>query len=209
VPAAGDLDDDWDATVADHKRRRMLRIGRAAADLVARDGLAAVTMSALARAAGVSRATLYNYVPDVPTAIESYLAIQASAFHTAVAAAVAAEAGPEARLRRYIREQVAYAAGADHRAVSALSHAGAVLQGAGSASAHRHRQADVLDGILEQGVREGVFRAAPVEVQALLVSRLLYCADELLHRQRLSEDETVDAIAGMVFDGVRASASGP
>ena len=193
----------WDATVAEHRQRQLLRIGKAAADLITQYGLSGVSMSQLARAVGVSRATLYNYVPDVAGAVRAYVAAQTEAFHTAIAAAIAEEAGPEAQLRRYIREQVAYVAGADHRAAAALHEAGVALGGADSPAHHRQRQSAVLDGIIESGVQAGVFRSASGEAQAILISRLLYCAHELVHRQHLSQDDTVSAITHLVFDGIR------
>lgn len=200
---------DWDTTVAEHKQRQLLHIGRVAAELVTRDGLTAVSMSTLARAAGISRATLYNYVPDVATAIRLYLSAQTDAFHTHVAAAVAEEAVPEAQLRRYIREQVAYVAGADHRAAVALAEAGAALTGPNCAPGPRHSVPGVLQKILDDGVAAGVFAPTASHLQAVLITRLLYCAHELLHRHRLSQTETVSAISDLIFDGIRPHEPGP
>jgi AcrR family transcriptional regulator len=199
----------WSATVAGHKQRQLLHIGRVAADLVTRDGLAAVSMSTLARAAGVSRATLYNYVPDVPTAIRLYLTAQSGAFHTHVATAVAEETGPEAQLRRYIREQVAYVAGADHRAAVALAEAGAALTGPNCAPAPRHAVPTVLQRILDAGVADGVFAPAGAGVQALLITRLAYCAHELLHQHQLSQPAATEAIAGLILEGIRTQPHQP
>lgn len=193
----------WSAAVAGHKERQLLHIGRVAADLVSRDGLTSVSMSTLARAAGVSRATLYNYVPDVATAIRLFLTAQTDAFHAHVADAVAHEPGPEAQLRRYIREQVAYVAGADHRAAVALAEAGAALTGPNCAPGPRHTVPVVLQDILEAGVAAGVFGSGAAGVQAVLVTRLLYCAHELLHEHGLSQAAAVDVINGAVLDGIR------
>lgn len=199
----------WGSTVAEHKRRQLLLIGRAAADLATRGGLSGVSMSQLARAVGVSRATLYNYVPDVATAIQLYLAAQTEAFYAAVAAAVVEEAGPEAQLRRYIREQVAYVAGSDHRAAVALVEAGIALGGPDSAAAHQRHHPAVLEGILDRGVEEGVFRPANRAALATLVNRLLYCAHELLHQQGLSQSDTTDAITDLMLDGIHPRPVGP
>lgn len=195
--------DDWDATVAEHKRRQLLRIGRAAADLAVRDGLSGVSMSQLARAVGVSRATLYHYVPDVGTAIQAYLTAQVEAFYATVTAAIAEETGPEAKLRRYIREQVAYVVGSDHRATVALAEAGAALGHSDSPAAHQQRHPAVLQDILDQGVQAGVFRPGPRAAQAILISRLLYSAHELLQQHHLSQAETTAAITDLILDGIR------
>lgn len=152
--------------------------------------------------AGRSRATLYNYVPDVATAIERYLTTQTEAFYATVSAAIGEETGPEAQLCRYIREQVAYVAGSDHRAAVALAEAGVALGGADSAAARQRRRPAVLEAILERGVEAGVFRSADRGARATLVSRLLYCAHELFDQHGLSQDDTTAAITELILDGV-------
>lgn len=201
------VDADWSATVAGHKQRQLLRIGAIAAELVSSDGLGAVSMSRLARASGISRATLYNYVPDVVTAVRHHLTAQSEAFQAAVAAAVAEEEDPEAQLRRYIQEQVAYAAGADHRAAAALLESGAALGGSDPA-AHQRRDSSVLEGILDRGDRAGTFRSGTFRsghraARLTLISRLLYSSHELMHQQHVSRDDTVALITELILDGIR------
>ncbi|WP_158726465.1 TetR/AcrR family transcriptional regulator [Tomitella fengzijianii] len=194
----------WDEAVSDHRRRQLLHIGRAATALVAAEGLAAVSMSRLAREAGVSRATLYNYVPDVATAIQRYLDAKDEAFARSVTAAVADEPGPVEKLRRYIREQVRYVAGGDHRAAVAVAEAGAALEGASSARAHQARQPAVLAAILAEGEEAGVFAPAAHGARAMLIGRLLYSAPELLFTHGLSEDEAAAAITDLALGGIAA-----
>jgi AcrR family transcriptional regulator len=202
-------DNDWDTTVAEHKQRQLLHIGRVASELITRDGLTSVSMSTLARAAGVSRATLYNYVPDVATAIHLYLKVQTDTFHTRVAAAVAEEHGPEAQLRRYIREQVAYVAGADHRAAVALAEAGDAVTGPNCPPGPRRTVPAVLQKIIDDGVTTGVFTPAAAGVQATLITRLLYTAHELLHQQHLSQADAATAITDLILDGIHPRESAP
>lgn len=194
----------WDQTVSDHRQRQLLHIGQVATVLVAADGLASVSMSRLAREAEVSRATLYNYVPDVATAIQRYLDAKDEAFARAITAAVAEEPGPEAKLRRYIREQVRYVASSDHRAAVAVSEAGAALEGADSARSHQARPPAVLATLLAEGEEAGAFRPAPHEARAMLISRLLYSAQELLFTHGLSDDEATAAITDLVLGGIAA-----
>ncbi|MGN8026192.1 TetR/AcrR family transcriptional regulator [Microbacterium sp. 22242] len=196
------VDVDWGTTVTVHKHRQLQRIAETAFDLAARDGLSNVSMSSLARAVGISRATLYNYVPDVATAVRAHLVTRAEAFHAAVAAAVAEEDGPQAQLRRYVREQVMYAAGEDHRAAAALAEADRTTHGEASTTAHLARQSGVLEDILAHGMSEGVFREAPVAVQAALTGRVLYGADDLLHRLGLPEDTVVEAVTRFILEGI-------
>ncbi|MGH2350737.1 MAG: TetR/AcrR family transcriptional regulator [Chloroflexota bacterium] len=55
----------WRETIAAHRREVRDAILDTTAALVAEHGLAAVTMSQIAEAAGIGRATLYKYFPDV------------------------------------------------------------------------------------------------------------------------------------------------
>lgn len=55
----------WNETVEEHRREVAGAILDAAAELVSEQGLRAVTMSRIAEKAGIGRATLYKYFPDV------------------------------------------------------------------------------------------------------------------------------------------------
>ena len=55
----------WTDTVAEHRQAVREATLDAAARLVAERGLTSVTMSAIATEAGIGRATLYKYFPDV------------------------------------------------------------------------------------------------------------------------------------------------
>ena len=55
----------WDRTIDAHRREVRDAILDATEALVMRDGLRAVTMSEIAETAGIGRATLYKYFPDV------------------------------------------------------------------------------------------------------------------------------------------------
>lgn len=200
---------EWDAALTQHRQRQLLRIGRAAAELAVRNGLSAVSMSELARALGLSRATLYNYVPDVATAIRLHLAAQAEVFGATVTAAIAEESGPEAQLRRYVREQVSYLAGADHRAALALAEAGPALGGSASAVAHERRHPAVLEEILDRGVAAGTFGPVDRVVLATLITRLLYSAQNLLDEHHLSPEDATAAISALILDGIRPARRAP
>jgi AcrR family transcriptional regulator len=55
----------WNDTIEEHRRAVRVAILDATASLVAQQGLASVTMSQIAQATGIGRATLYKYFPDV------------------------------------------------------------------------------------------------------------------------------------------------
>jgi AcrR family transcriptional regulator len=55
----------WNDTIDEHRRTVHAAILDAAASLATRHGLASITMSQIAAGAGIGRATLYKYFPDV------------------------------------------------------------------------------------------------------------------------------------------------
>jgi AcrR family transcriptional regulator len=55
----------WNSTIEEHRRSVHAAIIGATVELVDRHGLAGVTMSQIAQATGIGRATLYKYFPDV------------------------------------------------------------------------------------------------------------------------------------------------
>ena len=55
----------WTETIDEHRHAVRDAILETAAQLVAENGVASVRMSAIARRAGIGRATLYKYFPDV------------------------------------------------------------------------------------------------------------------------------------------------
>lgn len=55
----------WSETIEAHRREVVDAISDTTAALVAKDGLRGVTMSGIAEEAGIGRATLYKYFPDV------------------------------------------------------------------------------------------------------------------------------------------------
>ena len=62
----------WSETIEAHRRQVRDAIQDTTAALVAEHGLASVTMSQIAEAAGIGRATLYKYFPDVETILVAW-----------------------------------------------------------------------------------------------------------------------------------------
>lgn len=62
----------WSQTIEAHRQEVRDAVLEATASLVAERGLAAVTMSGIAEHAGIGRATLYKYFPDVETALHAW-----------------------------------------------------------------------------------------------------------------------------------------
>lgn len=189
---------DWSTTVDEHKRRQMMHIGKVAAELVLQKGVASVTMSGLARASGVSRATLYNYVPSVEAAIQRYIRAQSTEFFERVEKSVDAESGVVAKLRRYVAEQVDYVVSPDHAIAAALMDAG--LR---PSPAHVGAAPTVLRGIIGEGIREGIVsEALGEEALALLVSRMLFSAHELHTSLGMTGPVLRDELTSIILNAV-------
>lgn len=89
----------WTETVESHRQEVREAILDAAGELVASQGLMAVSMSQLATAAGIGRATLYKYFADVEEVFAAWHARQVAG-HLAQLAALAEGPGqPAIRLR--------------------------------------------------------------------------------------------------------------
>lgn len=92
----------WEDSLTEHKRRQRAHILRVAADLIGEQGAANVAMSTLARRAGVARATLYNYFPDIERVLAAVVAEQAARFRTDLDHQLATAPDPARRLHRYL-----------------------------------------------------------------------------------------------------------
>jgi AcrR family transcriptional regulator len=62
----------WNQTIEAHRRDVARAILAATADLVAERGVAGVTMSQVAETAGIGRATLYKYFPDIDSVLTAW-----------------------------------------------------------------------------------------------------------------------------------------
>jgi AcrR family transcriptional regulator len=101
----------WDDTIEAHRRSVRDAILETAATLVARDGLWSVTMSQIAEEAGIGRATLYKYFPDVETILGAWHERQIAGHLEQLAEIRDAASDPRERLEAVLE---AYAANA-HR----------------------------------------------------------------------------------------------
>jgi AcrR family transcriptional regulator len=88
----------WNETIGEHRRAVHDATLDAFAALIAEHGLASVTMSQIAGAAGIGRATLYKYFPDIESVLVAWHERQiARHLHLLEQARDAAD-GPAARL---------------------------------------------------------------------------------------------------------------
>lgn len=158
----------WNATIETHRDAVRGAVLDAAAQLVAGQGVAGVTMSAIAQAAGIGRATLYKYFPDVESILLAWHERQIQAHLTELIQIRDRTVGVRQQLEAVLH------------AYAFLSHSGhgdaeaARLHGGGHAGLARQHLQGFLAGLLQEGADAGVFRTdvAPGELAAFCLHAL-------------------------------------
>ena len=144
----------WTDTIEEHRRAVREATLDTTAALVAEHGLAAVTMSRIARETGIGRATLYKYFPDVESILVAWHQ-RNIARHLAELAESAAKPGTPGQRVQAVLE--AFAA----RIASSPSHTGElaalVHRGAHMAAAQRQLRG-FLTGLLAEAAAVGEIR---------------------------------------------------
>lgn len=141
----------WNETIETHRSAVRSAILDATAELVARHGISSVTMSQIAQTAGIGRATLYKYFPDVDSILAAWHERQIQV-HLEHLARIRNRTAPDRQLEAVLE---AYAM------ISHSRHGGAqtarLHQSAHVAQAHRHLH-EFLADLLRQGAGAGMFR---------------------------------------------------
>ena len=190
----------WDATIEVHRSAVRDATLDTAATLVARHGLRSVTMSQIALEAGIGRATLYKYFPDVESILAAWHERQVSGHlhHLAQLRANGGTAGERLSqvLEAYalMQQAVATAHGSE---MLALLHGGAHVQQA------RHQLSDFVQELLTEGAAAGELRndVAPDELTA-------YCLHALAAAAVLPSAEGVRRLVGVTLAGLRPPPGG-
>jgi len=105
----------WVDTLDEHRAAQREHILTAAFELLRERGMATMSMSAVAARAGISRATLYHYFPDMDALLSAWIGREiGAAVHELVQGALAIP-DPLARIEQLVGAQTAIFAGSDHR----------------------------------------------------------------------------------------------
>ncbi len=195
---------EWDATLSRHRSRNRERIAATAMELIGEHGLAHVTMSSLAERAGVSRATLYHYFPDLDHVLLAWVELQVDRFVSRVAQLAGEEPDPRARLALIIAQLTDYFASRDHRL--GLEQLGTLAVAPVTARAVAERMSPLMELVsdcLRTGQRMGQFRAElDPEVHASLILGLLGAMRPHLVSGRYAPGAAARAVSSLVLDGV-------
>jgi AcrR family transcriptional regulator len=185
----------WTDTVAGHRRAVRDAALDAVAALVARHGLRGVTMSQVAEDAGIGRATLYKYFPDVDALITAWHERQVAVHLDRLIAARDHAGGAPDRLAAVLQTYAAFAreSHGHHEVEPAASlHAGAHV-----AQAHDHLRRLVRD-VLADAVASGHVRD-DVGVEELVG----YCLHALSAARDLPSQAAVQRLVAVTLTGLQ------
>ena len=186
----------WSDTIESHRRA----VRDAAVDvttaLVAQHGLRGVTMSEIAERAGIGRATLYKYFPDVDSILREWHEREISSHLRQLVAARDQASGAAERLRAVLEAYASLAHGSHghHDAeVAAVLHRNAepIMR------AEREVQ-KLLEDVLTEAAAAGVVRR-DVTVHELAA----YCLHALGAARALTSRTARHRLAGITMDGLR------
>jgi AcrR family transcriptional regulator len=95
-------------SIAAHRRITGDRIFAAFSELLYEQGYDAITLADVAKAAGMSRTTMYNYFPDKDSLVVAFTDHEASRYLVDLESTLAVIENPVDRLRTFIAEQLHY-----------------------------------------------------------------------------------------------------
>ncbi len=192
---AGGVPKLWSQTIEAHRRGVRDAILHTTATLVAAHGLHAVTMSRIAEDAGIGRATLYKYFPDIEAILVAWHERQVATHLDELAAIGRRAAGTaerlEAVLAAYARIVATRQAGHGPE-LSSLLHRGEHV-----ARARQHLR-DFLRNLLAEAAAGGVVRAdvSPDELAS-------YCLHALEAAPELPSEAAVQRLVEVTLAGLR------
>jgi AcrR family transcriptional regulator len=195
----------WSETIESHRRAVRDAALDAAAEVATRRGLASTTMSEIAEAAGIGRATLYKYFADVESVLLAWHERQVSS-HLAELEEVRDRAHPARRLDAVLE---AYALHQRERAGSALTpflhpepsqhRPGGHEDDGHLREAHQHLS-DLVTELITDRVRDGAIRddVPPRELAT-------YCLHALSAAAALKSTAAVSRLCTVVLAGIAPS----
>lgn len=187
----------WNETIAAHRESVRETILETAWRLVGEHGLAAVTMSQIAERAGIGRATLYKYFPDVETILLAWHERQVDGHLAQLAAIRDRHDDPVERLRTVL---TAYAFISRHRGAHPDDLAAFLHRGTDLVEAQRQLLALVAD-LLAKAADTGAVRvdSAPAQLASYALHALAAASDS-------PDEASVHRLVDMVLAGLRPAA---
>ena len=188
----------WRATLEEHRRSVEDAILDSAWQLAGEHGPLSVTMSQVADAAGIGRATLYKYFPDVEALLVAGHERHVAAHLEQLAELRDQAAGPAEQLDSVLR---AYARIAHRRERHGSPELGALLHRGEHVADAQRELLDLFGGVLREGAQAGLVRADVGPDQLAT-----YCLHALGAAGSLPDDESVRRLVDITIAGLRPPA---
>ena len=182
----------WNETIEAHRRAVRDATLDTTAALVAEHGLASVTMSQIAEATGIGRATLYKYFPDVEAILVAWHERQVASHLEQLAEVRDRASGAGERLQAVLETYALISHEHHGTELAALLHRGEHV-----ARARQHLRGFIRD-LLAEGAKTGDLRndVAPDELAN-------YCLHALTAAAGLPSKAAVRRLVTVTLDGLR------
>ncbi|MGI5208488.1 TetR/AcrR family transcriptional regulator [Spirillospora sp. CA-108201] len=186
-----------EATVAEHRARQLRTLLDAARDLVAREGIDALTLAALARRVGLSRPSLYEYFRSKDDLVAAVVEEELPRWAAVVEGALSGPADLDGKVEAYVRTQLEVMADGRHAAAVALvEHALAEPALDRIRAGHAQLLRPLAAALEEAGVPEPALRAR-------LIQGLVDAAAVLAQRDPSGAETVVAATLAQALRGLR------
>ena len=163
-------------TVAEHHQMRRAALLSAAGDLLATEGVEAVTLGAVGAAAGLARSSVYQYFDSTGSLLAALVEQEVPRASAHLAAVVARAGDPSGKVEAFVKASLRAATDDNHRALAALGWADLPPQcRARLAELHQQQLAPLVDALADLGVRDpqvtatliyGLVRSAAAAINA-------------------------------------------
>jgi len=188
----------WTETVETHRHEVREAILDATGSLVQSRGLLAVTMSDIAEATGIGRATLYKYFPDVETILSAWHQRHVEAHLAELRRIQQRTADPVARLQAVLRR---YADICRKRRRNGDDELSAALHRSAEVRKLQRQLLDLISGLVAEAAAAGAVRQdVPAEELAS------YCVDALAAAGD-SSTTAIDRLLDLVWTGITSTRS--
>lgn len=164
------------ATVAEHHARQRLALVRAARELLESGDADAVTFTAIAKATGLARNSVYKYFPGRPELLAAVVEDAMPRWTEAIRAGMSAAGTPEEKIAAYVSSQLALVRDGEHRIAQALAGVrDAAVVRESAVRAHRELLTPLIGALTELGeedprrtalLLQGIVNAATTAVES-------------------------------------------
>ena len=198
------MEHDWRDTVETHRARYRERIIDAAIGLVAEEGVSKASMAALAQRAGIGRATVYKYFPDVEHALLAHAEREVDECWSRLHRALETHADPVDRLRACVSTLLDYFSSQRHR-LGWVTLEQADLSSAATATLRGRmgRLPEPIVATVADGVRTGAFRPdVKPELHGLLIFKIVVSMHDHLVAGHLTAEAAAETVWQLLTHGI-------